>query len=79
MQKNHENHIIHFFFVKISSEILLKINYEVLIINCTYKTNRYKFSFLIINEQTAMHMSEWWFWNNQKKEKHFFEDVNSIY
>jgi hypothetical protein len=24
-------------------------------------------------------MSEWWFWNNQKEEEHFFEDVNSIY
>jgi hypothetical protein len=24
-------------------------------------------------------MSEWWFWNNQKEEKHFFEDVNLIY
>jgi cytoskeletal protein RodZ len=22
---------------------------------------------------------EWWFWNNQKEERHFFEDVNSIY
>ncbi len=24
-------------------------------------------------------LSEWWFWNNQKEEKHFFEDVNSMY
>ncbi len=24
-------------------------------------------------------LSEWWFWNNQKEKKHFFEDVNSIY
>jgi hypothetical protein len=24
-------------------------------------------------------MSEWWFWNNQKEEEHFFEDVNSMY
>jgi hypothetical protein len=24
-------------------------------------------------------VSEWWFWNNQKKEEHFFEDVNSMY
>jgi hypothetical protein len=24
-------------------------------------------------------VSEWWFWNNQKEEKHFFEDVNSMY
>jgi hypothetical protein len=57
MQKNHENHIIHLFFVKMSSEILLKTNYEVLIMNCTYKTNRYKLSLLIISEQTAMHIN----------------------
>ncbi len=25
------------------------------------------------------YLSEWWFWNNQKEEEHFFEDVNSIY
>jgi hypothetical protein len=24
-------------------------------------------------------MSEWCFWNNQKEEEHFFEDVNSMY
>jgi hypothetical protein len=24
-------------------------------------------------------VSKWWFCKNQKKEKHFFEDVNSIY
>jgi hypothetical protein len=24
-------------------------------------------------------VSEWWFWNNQKEEEHFFEDVNSMY
>jgi hypothetical protein len=23
--------------------------------------------------------SEWWFWDNQKEEEHFFEDVNSMY
>jgi hypothetical protein len=57
MQKNHENHITHLFFVKMSSEILLKINYEVLIMNCTYKTNRYKLSLLIISEQIAMHIN----------------------
>jgi hypothetical protein len=28
-----------------------------------------------VNEE----LSEWWFWSNQKEEKHFFEDVNSIY
>jgi hypothetical protein len=24
-------------------------------------------------------VSKWWMWNNQKKEEHFFEDVNSMY
>jgi hypothetical protein len=24
-------------------------------------------------------VSEWWFWNNQKEEEHFFENVNSMY
>ncbi len=57
MQKDDEIHIIHFFFVKNISKILLKINYEVLVMNCTYKTNRYKMSFLIINEQTALHIN----------------------
>ncbi len=57
MQKNHENYITHLFFVKMISEILLKINYEILIMNCTYKTNRYKFSLLIISEQTTMNIN----------------------
>jgi hypothetical protein len=57
MQKNDENHITHLFFVKGTSEILLKTNYEILIMNCTYKTNRYKLSLLIISEQTAMHIN----------------------
>jgi hypothetical protein len=55
LQKDHENHIIHLFFVKKISKILLKFNHEVLIMNCTYKINRYKLSLLIINEQIAMH------------------------
>jgi hypothetical protein len=39
------------------SQILLKSNYEVLVMNCTYKTNRYKMFFLIISEQTATHIN----------------------
>jgi hypothetical protein len=50
MQKDVETRIVHFFFVKSISKILLKTNYEVLIMNCTYKTNRYKMSLLIISE-----------------------------
>ncbi len=31
------------------------------------------------NFDCSNNMSEWWFWNNQKEEKHFFENVNSMY
>jgi hypothetical protein len=33
----------------------------------------------VYNMNEKRYMSEWWFWNNQKEEEHFFEDVNSIY
>ncbi len=32
-----------------------------------------------IKQQSRSLLSKWWFWNNQKEEKHFSEDVNSIY
>ncbi len=35
--------------------------------------------FVCLVEIIVRHVSEWWFWNNQKEEGHFFEDVNSIY
>jgi hypothetical protein len=70
-QKNSQNQIIHLFFVKNISKELLKSNFEMLIMNCTYKINkydlimskwrkseliiRYKISLLIISEQTALH------------------------
>jgi hypothetical protein len=57
IQKDQETRIIHFFFVKNISKILLKNNYEILVMNCTYKTNRYKMSLLIISEQTSMHIN----------------------
>jgi hypothetical protein len=38
----------------------------------TIVTHREQKTFLVF-------MSEWWFWNNQKEEEHFFEDVNSMY
>jgi hypothetical protein len=34
---------------------MLKTNYEVLVMNCIYKINRYKFSLFIISEQTTLH------------------------
>jgi hypothetical protein len=33
----------------------------------------------ILSTLRTMIVSEWWFWNNQKEEEHFFEDVNSMY
>jgi hypothetical protein len=57
MQKNDENKVIHLFFMKQSSKILLKSNHEILVMNCTYKINKYKMSFLIINDQTVLHFN----------------------
>jgi hypothetical protein len=54
-QKNRRNQIIHLFFSKKSSQFMLKTNYEVLVINCTYKFNRYKMSLFIISDQTTLH------------------------
>jgi hypothetical protein len=30
-------------------------------------------------DDSDKNMWEWWFWNNQKEEEHFSEDVNSMY
>ncbi len=59
MQKNVEdrNQITHFFFVKETSRTFLKSNYEVFIMNCIYKTNRYKIFLLIINDQISLHIN----------------------
>ncbi len=54
-QKDRLNQITHLFFSKKSSQSILKINYEILIMNCTYKTNRYKMSLMIISDQIALH------------------------
>jgi hypothetical protein len=48
-QKDDENHLTHLFFIKSCSRNLLKVNYKVLVMNCIYKTNRYKMSLLIIS------------------------------
>ena len=45
------------FFTRKSSQDLLKINYEVLILDATYKTNRYKLPLLIITGVTALNTS----------------------
>ena len=48
------NQITHLFFVKGSSQDILKANHEALIMDCTYKTNKYKMPLLIISGQTAL-------------------------
>lgn len=48
------DHLTHLFVMQRSSEKILKQNHEVLTMNSTYKTNRYKMPLLIISGQTAM-------------------------
>jgi hypothetical protein len=40
LQKNDEDQITHFFFMKTCFLSVLKINFEILIMNCTYKINK---------------------------------------
>ena len=47
-EKNEADQITRLFFSKISSQHILKINHEVLLMNCTYKTNKYRLSLLVI-------------------------------
>ena len=46
--------ILILFFSRVFSQKMLKLNPEILIMNCTYKTNIYKMSLLIITKQTAI-------------------------
>jgi hypothetical protein len=54
-RKNRFNQVSHLFFSRKSSQIILKTNYEVLIMNCIYKTNMYKMLLMIIFDQIALH------------------------
>ncbi len=57
MQKNEKNQITHFFFVKTCFKSILQINFEILMMNVIYKTNRYKMLLFIISEQIALHIN----------------------
>jgi hypothetical protein len=57
LQKNSNNQITHLFFIRESSQTILKNNYEILMLDCTYKINRYKMFLLMINEQIEMNKS----------------------
>ena len=45
------------FFARMSSQKILKYNYEVLLINATYKTNKYKMPLIIISGVTLLNTS----------------------
>ena len=51
---NTQNRIIKLFFAKTSSQKILKLNYEVLLMDCTYKTNTYRMPLCIISGVTPM-------------------------
>ena len=53
-EKNEINQITRLFFFKNSFQYILKINHDILLINCTYKTNKYRLSLLIIYDVTAI-------------------------
>ncbi len=46
--------IIHLFFVKKHTSKLLKNNWKVLLMNCTYKINQYKLSLLVIVDHISL-------------------------
>ncbi len=52
--KNYLDRVIHLFFIKNIFKQMLKINWEMLIINCIYKINRYKLSLLVITGMIAL-------------------------
>jgi hypothetical protein len=56
-QTDDQSQITHLFFVKRTSQEVLKRNYEVLVMNCIYKINKYKMSLLIICDQTKLHIN----------------------
>ena len=47
------------FFVKKSSQLMLELNCKVLILDATYKTNRYKLLLLVITRVTALNTSSY--------------------
>ena len=53
-KKNETHQITPLFFSKWTSQQILSINHEVLLINCIYKTNKYKLSLFSICDVTTM-------------------------
>ena len=55
--KDNENRIEKLFFAKMSFQKILKYNHEVLLIDTTYKTNKYKMLLIIISGVTSLNTS----------------------
>ena len=53
-EKNQFDQILSLFFCKASSQKILAVNYEVLIMDCTYKTNKYKHPLMVITGVIAL-------------------------
>ena len=56
-ETNINDHFTHLFIIRNSSQNLWLKNHEVLIMNSTYKTNRYKMPLLVISGQTALNIN----------------------
>lgn len=55
--KDQKERVTHLFFSRTSCHKILKSNWEVLIMDCTYKTNKYKIPLLVITGTTALNTS----------------------
>jgi len=53
-KKEYNDELQFLFFISECMQKLLRLNMEILIINCTYKTNRYKMPLLIITRVTIL-------------------------
>ena len=54
-RKDYRDQITHLFFVRRSQQFLLRKNHKVLVLDCTYKTNRFKLPLAVMSGQTALH------------------------
>ena len=79
-----EDCIEQLFFAKVSSHKILKYNREVLLIDATYKTNKYKMPLIIVSEVTPLNTSYYFAFTFVSKEvfevyKWLLECVKDLY
>ena len=55
--KNDDNKLKYFFFISEASQKLLRENFEIILINCIYKINKYKMSLLIFLEVNFLNIN----------------------